>query len=1063
MTTNDALLSKEQDERSRARIRSDIGTNFFVEAGAGSGKTTLLVDRMIAMVEGGIPIDRICAITFTRAAAAEFYRRFQEKLSKTSGDPRKDALRKNALKNLDLCFMGTIDAFCNLVISEHPTEAGVPANAALTEDMSAYYLREYTRIGRGEYGPALQAAAQRYRQIAGWQHQQLFLDNIGRFAGWRGHEVHIEERAADTLDACLGEKKDGLIKILRYLKEHPECLAEKSAAPSAARETLLKYSDPLFDPWDKDPEKVTGLLKTMRDLRIVPEYENRMEEISPAWETYFTPHYTRSRLSWYETVKEGDPFLYEAVQNLRFAEVAAFLRDAASAMEETLKKAGRLTFRDYLIFLRDMLKKDAAADGRLIRHISARHSYFLIDEFQDTNPVQAEIFFYLTAGQPQADWRACRPKPGTLFMVGDPKQSIYRFQSADVEAFERVKALFTGGVGEVLFLSRNFRSTEPLCSWFNHVFPTLLDGNTAYAPIPTDEKEAVSAAMSGVFRYEVRYARGKQDRSEYDDTAALIDWLVRDPAVTIQAARTGSVPHPVGYGDIMLVTPAKTNMILYMQALSARRIPYFVEGAVDFARCPALKELILLLAAAADPWDKTARFAAEKLGCCRPSAERLDGYAALAKTVTPAALAALLLDAEQVFAHAGTENAELVYFALELLRQAQADGTVSSAGEAAAFLRTLPEAGSAPERYPQLIQSEGRVHLANLHKVKGLEAPVVILADPQQKPSLGPSFRVDHSGQTPQAYPFTIGSAGKSPFRKSFSTMAFANEREAEITALEKEQKRLLYVAATRAESVLLIADCLNDKGERKENNPWLPLVERAEKNVSEVLGQAAALKPLPDPEELPAETAFTQAAAESLLPAREECSAESYHLLRPSAVKLPSKWAEGEEAATEEALAEDELVENAQAGDALGEDVRAGNTLIEDASEETAGQTAPAANADSAAVNAASALQGRGKKNAALLGTMVHRLLELIVSSRGAIHDADAVLQAMREQEAESAENKALLQQVAATMRKGGYPQTGRVPQVSLEPYTTFWPAEPEHQDFDLNHPEELAEELCR
>jgi ATP-dependent exoDNAse (exonuclease V) beta subunit len=127
------MTSLERDTQSRNRIVSEINTNFFVEAGAGSGKTTMLVSRMVAMVEAGIPIGKICAITFTKAAAGEFYDRFQKLLIERSNPdyvwedkgyagqlPKPtDETRERcaeALKNIDLCFMGTIDSFCSMVL-----------------------------------------------------------------------------------------------------------------------------------------------------------------------------------------------------------------------------------------------------------------------------------------------------------------------------------------------------------------------------------------------------------------------------------------------------------------------------------------------------------------------------------------------------------------------------------------------------------------------------------------------------------------------------------------------------------------------------------------------------------------------------------------------------------------------------------------------------------------------------------------------------------------------------------------------------------------------------------
>jgi ATP-dependent exoDNAse (exonuclease V) beta subunit len=164
-----------QDTLSRQKIVENIGSNFFVEAGAGSGKTTILVKRMVAMVEQGLDISKICAITFTKAAAGEFYDRFQKALIRRStaptaadfvptpgelGNPTEITRQRclKALNDIDLCFMGTIDSFCNMILSEHPAKAGIPSGAAVLsfEEMHAQYKKAYSDIQRCAYGKQLQ-------------------------------------------------------------------------------------------------------------------------------------------------------------------------------------------------------------------------------------------------------------------------------------------------------------------------------------------------------------------------------------------------------------------------------------------------------------------------------------------------------------------------------------------------------------------------------------------------------------------------------------------------------------------------------------------------------------------------------------------------------------------------------------------------------------------------------------------------------------------------------------------------------------------------------------------
>ena len=162
------MSSLELDSNSRNSIVRDIDKSFFVEAGAGSGKTTMLVSRMTAMVEAGIEVDNICAITFTKAAANEFYERFQKLLIERSNPNYKwedkgyagqlreptDITRERcakALKNIDLCFMGTIDSFCNMILSEYPIVAGIPSDSTLITDIEAslMYSQYFVKVCEG--------------------------------------------------------------------------------------------------------------------------------------------------------------------------------------------------------------------------------------------------------------------------------------------------------------------------------------------------------------------------------------------------------------------------------------------------------------------------------------------------------------------------------------------------------------------------------------------------------------------------------------------------------------------------------------------------------------------------------------------------------------------------------------------------------------------------------------------------------------------------------------------------------------------------------------------------
>ena len=228
------MNSLERDNDSRNRIVSDINANFFVEAGAGSGKTTMLVNRMVAMVESGIDISKISAITFTKAAAGEFYERFQKLLIDRSNPEFKwedkghaGQLPKSteqtiercarALQNIDLCFMGTIDSFCNMILSEHPSEAGILSDSSLITEVD--YKQIYVRICNGEFGDELKSLANSFRAVHR-NDQDVFSIGMDVFMNHRNVHFNYDEHAMADIDRDFAEIREELIRTVRCLVEH---------------------------------------------------------------------------------------------------------------------------------------------------------------------------------------------------------------------------------------------------------------------------------------------------------------------------------------------------------------------------------------------------------------------------------------------------------------------------------------------------------------------------------------------------------------------------------------------------------------------------------------------------------------------------------------------------------------------------------------------------------------------------------------------------------------------------------------------------------------------------
>lgn len=1000
------LTIMEQDELARKRIKTEIDRNFFVEAAAGSGKTTSLVDRMIAMVGAGIDVSKICAITFTKNAAKEFYGRFQEELMKISREETDEARRKlyaEALWNIDLCFMGTIDSFTDMLLHEHPLEAGIPSETATypESDASAAYLAEYSRIKRGEYGEDLLAKYERFCAVQD-KPDEAFARLIGTFTARQEADFVYSPPEDMDVNTRFTNWKYRLINTLDLLKAHPEYISDVKDAQSVYKE-LPKHRAILRTNWNDKIRNVLSTLEKLSKLRLGKDNKGQLltpEMIEAELPDVFDPHENaRGKLDYYYlNLTETDA--YKTLKKLQYAATMDFLVSASKAISEAISRNGIMTFHDALITLRDLLRDDAANGGRLIRHIAKRHSYFLVDEFQDTDPLQAEIVFYLTAQAPQADWTACVPRPGALFIVGDPKQSIYRFRGADVGSFLRVRSLFAGGAGEVLTLSRNFRSTVRLQKKFNEMFPDMLteikDVQSGYHPIPIDESKE-DTTFSGVFIYTCAVEKsGKSLADDAERVADIVRLLIGNPAIRL---KDGKSPE---FRDIMIITYRKTKMAGMAKRLSEAGIPVRVEGQINPADCPALCTAAALFTAAVSPTDAMSVHQALVSDAFRIRHEMIRDYCSIggilsayyeneevfsqypsirdalasirkfanaSRHTDSAALLQMISDDTKLFATAGSQSLEYYCYVVELLRQKESAGKIVNHSDAAEFLhKNMTE--SEEERCVSLSPDDNRVHIANLHKVKGLQAPIVILARPYAK-DFDPMLRMVHKADKAECRMFKLQYL-TSDFKKITyaETDKFSTDWNDESACMTAERERLLYVAATRAENILIIGDSVKEDGNACDKNPWQAFLPYAEGNVFACIPENPAEIPVPDVL-TDGDSLYEEAAERSVL-ADSDCAAPTYTIVRPSRIKLKPVAAE------------------------VAEDQPERESL---------------------------------NRNAALAGTLVHKLMECIVSG-GIPADTNMLISSiLREYDAENTVYTPLLQKVLETMTHGGYPQEGDAP----------------------------------
>ncbi|MDO4198686.1 MAG: UvrD-helicase domain-containing protein [Erysipelotrichaceae bacterium] len=1012
------------DEIARDDILNKINTNLFVEAGAGSGKTTMLVNRMVSMVENGIPVDKICAITFTKNAALEFYDRFQEMLSERA-DPDNHKGAKHAgdldvptdlsrsrcakaLEDIDLCFMGTIDSFCNMILSEHPSEARIPSDAKLisADEAKEIYSQFYLECRKGKHGSDIKKYAQRFEMLF-WNSEEMFGKLMYEIMDRRNVKFNFDDRYCVEFKTVFPKELQN--EVRRVLDAFNNDLGKltvklgKTDKRDPIGEAYASANDILHKEWRYN---YTGVYKALKDIKDL-EYAATNDELGFTTESIVRDKAGKTVLNIAD--KDNPEALLPKLNNYKYQNTLRFLLLCVKPLEEKLKQDGLFTFFDYLYYLRNVLEEDAHKGGKLIDYIYNRHSYFMIDEFQDTNPMQAEIFFYLSAADPnQKSWMDCKPRPGSLFIVGDPKQSIYRFRGADVASYLKVKHLFEdASVGEVKKLVNNFRSKDKVKTYFNDVFnmtmPEETDEQSRYVDIENIGTDKDSDELKGIYTYESYSEKLLSDYPDMDDNLRIIEIIKRLTGnKNLYLTDKEGNKRTVSYGDFMVIFSGKKPIARCIEAFEKEKIPARVEGKVLFEKCEGLRTIANIYKTVTDPADQVSlvstlksdvfgfndndlaayvkegkRLRIEKRDCINSGMDKAmkDLYDLSESTavLTPTSLYEKIMDKLEIFRYVSADRMEIVYYTLELIRGRETEGSVVTYADAVNYLDELLSGNSDLERCLSLSQKSDAVHIANLHKVKGLEAPIVILAKSGANNST-PSIRIEYKDSGADAYICSIGEKNEDTgiTITHIETDEWSDKKDKEKISKQSEDKRLVYVAATRARNVLIVnipkKPGRNGKPEGM-GNTWKPLVENADGDFFETYKENPDYQmpdyPDEDPEEL------------YNVGTTEISNKETYSFRQPSDIKAEDKTNE----------------------DSCGSD----NVSLSD-----------------------------GESYATLIGTMVHRMMELIIMSKDRIEKDDAVDNIISdyvrpEFDQYRTEFISTLNKVYETMHNGGYDQKGK------------------------------------
>ena len=852
------LMVARSDDDARRVIRESIDETVIVEAAAGTGKTTELVNRILAVIrEGRAEVQEIVAVTFTEKAAGELKLRLRQGLEverRKAHDAAVIHRLEQAVAKLEEAHVSTIHGFCADLLRERPVEARVdPLFKVLTEGQAERLFGEaFDAWFQSQLEDPPEGVRRSLRRPSravrpGDADEDGPLERLRRaaydLAQWRDFRGEWTREPFDRAAAA-----GPIIELVHRV-------ADLSAKPSYAGDNLYLDTEPVRRA-SRDLNEIES--RTATESRIPnPEYRDIDLLESRLIELHRNRDFKRRRKGSGPTygktvtraqVLEARDALMMALAEFQVqadAELAALLHGELLACvdryEALKQREGALDFLDLLVRARNLVRDDESVR----RDFQRRFKRIFVDEFQDTDPLQAELLMLLASGDSrERRWDHVTPEPGKLFVVGDPKQSIYRFRRADVDVYRRVCQLLQASGATYVELRKSFRAVPNIQRAVNFAFSTVMDGDAEsmqahYVPleasrIDTPQPSVIALPVPRPYgRYSV--SNMEIEKSLPSAVGAYVEWLVTRSGWTVTERRNPELRIPLEPRHICLlfrrfVSYGEDITRKYVEALEARGIRQLLVGGKTFHDREEIETIRAALTAIEWPDDQLSVFATLRgalfaigdeelldyhhrarsfhpfrvpqtlpshLEPVRDALQQLAGLHARRNGRPAADTVAALLDHTRahvgfVLRPGGEQALANVLHVAELARQYEFEGGMSFRG----FVETLHErsaAAQAPEA-PILEEGSDGVRLMTVHKAKGLEFPVVILADMTAR--LTPWDAARHVNAQRGICALRIG---------GWSPKDLTDHRDLELRREQREGERVAYVAATRARDLLVV------------------------------------------------------------------------------------------------------------------------------------------------------------------------------------------------------------------------------------------------------------------
>lgn len=810
------------DDLARLRIREDTTSTLFVEAGAGSGKTTALVDRICTLVlDDDVPLSRVAAVTFTEKAGAELRDRlrvrFQRETAIQIQEPRR-ARAAQALDDLDGAAIGTLHSFAQRILTEHPIQAGIPPLIEVLDEVGS-------SVAFNERWSAMLA--------------DLLDDDAMAEPLLLAMALGAKLPQLRTIAQLLGSDWDLIEEKLLDAEPMPFAMEDLTVLIDEAR-IVARLAGDCSDPDDKLLVHFINLAKTIERFDGAPNDHGRLAAIAVIGGLTYSNGKAAAWKSKPAAVDAGKA-LAEKAQALLGRITSACLRHLTRwigaqvlAAADLRRAEGRLEFHDLLVLARGLLRRSAE-----VRHaLHDQYQRLLLDEFQDTDPIQIELAVRIAGGADAiADrWQDITVPEGRLFVVGDPKQSIYRFRRASIATYLEAQEQ----LGETVRLTTNFRSAGPILDWVNATFERLI------VPEPLAQPEFVALDTSPEIQWQddagpaislLGAAAHEDDPKaealrvlEAEDVAGAVrrvlnnGWRVRDQ-------RTGEW-RLARLTDIAILLPGRTSLPFLEDALEDSGIPYRAESSSIVYQAQEVRDLLAAARAVADPSDRFAVVTALRsplFGCgdddlfvfrrdggsfniLAPQPEEvaqtpvareiavLKDLSFRSRWMSPSELLGALVADRRMFevvADDPRRSRDMWRRLRFVIDQARAWSEASQGG-LRAYLAWAAFQGEEGSRVAEAVLPETdveSVRIMTVHAAKGLEFPIVILSgmSSARRPQYGVRVLWTETGCEVHT--------GKQTKTEEFDLAAPIDEQMGRL-----EHIRLLYVAATRARDHLIVS-----------------------------------------------------------------------------------------------------------------------------------------------------------------------------------------------------------------------------------------------------------------